>query len=396
MVRILVLTEHYLPRFAGTVTHVENLTRALAKAQVEVFLAVPSTGPVNDPCQEEDSFGRFILRVPVGVDGTSDELRRKNYIERCTSEMPTWVKKFSPDLIHVMYGHYVYSSLEEVRIPKIWTCHNVPPQEYHLPWNEESRVGRFFNALYSTSVAFKHRRLIRSYPYEYIVAVSEATGRLLKERVGLSEEKIVVIANGVRPITVFASVNKPLNGRIRLLTVGGMKKHKGIHHVVSIGQNLLKAGFDFEWHLVGPHSNRQYVFDVQQQIAAQGLSERMIWDGAVSDASLDEQYRNAHIYVHLASQEGFCLTVLEALATGVPVVGTRVGAIPEMIAKGSGVVVEPEPLSIATGLIETIQSYSQLKKGRELGESIQRCFGWQAVAGQTVSVYRSVLGVSGS
>jgi glycosyltransferase involved in cell wall biosynthesis len=290
-----------------------------------------------------------------------------------------------------MYGHYIYSAVAGTHLPKIWTCHNVPPQEYRSPWSEEAFVGKILNTIYAKAVSIKHQRLIRSYPYDRIVAVSEATARLLTEKVRLSKQCVRVIANGVRLINMYSNSNMAADGTIRILTVGGIKKHKGIHHLPQVAQKLLQKGIDFEWTLVGPSDNYDYEEALRRNINALGLTSRIRWKGILSKDDLDNHYRDTHLYVHMANQEGFCLTVLEALATGVPVVGTNVGAIPEMIQHGTGIVVESNPESIADGIIAAIKDYASFTKGNKLAQIIQARYGWKEIAKQTKVVYQSVL-----
>jgi glycosyltransferase involved in cell wall biosynthesis len=396
MARILILTEQYLPRITGTVTHVEHLSRALATRGHDVILAVPyKNEEVTEEIQISDiSFGRKLIRVPVKRTNseTSDRDERENYIAVCKEKMSEWITGFRPDLIHVMFGHYLHAALKgAVKTPKIWTCHNVPPQEYIMPANEKSYFGRVINRLYCSLVRFKHRRMILSYPYDKVIAVSDATAHILWKDIGLFSEKIVVVPNGIRNIETFASAEKlPESDRpIQLLTVGGMKRHKGIHHLPRVAHNLREAGLNFTWRLVGHISNSNYVEAIKKELLLFGVSNRVIWMGEIDESQLDKEYQNSHFYVHMATQEGFCLTVLEALATGVPVVGTRVGAIPEMIQYGSGIVVEPNAESIGAGIIKALNDYTCFRKGKDLGKAIQDRYGWDAVALRTEEVYDS-------
>lgn len=391
--KIFVFAEHYLPRIAGSATHVEYLSIALAERGDDVILVVPNEQESTEVHATKDRYGRTLIQVPVagGNERTNDTAFRERYIHFCSKQMSKWVAIYQPDVIHVMYGHYIYSALSNIsNIPMFWTCHNVPPQEYKMPYNEYSKTGQILNRLYRTVVQIKHKNLIRSYPYHKIIASCESTATILRDKVHLLPRQIVVVPCGVRIIQKYQKLPEDFS-IIRLLTVGAIKQHKGIHHLPYIAQRLLAMGINFEWTLVGPSNNYEYEQSIKQDIENFGLSEKIRWKGMLSDEQLDEHYRNAHLYVHLASQEGFGLTVLEALATGVPVVGTRVGAIPEMIKHGSGYIVDPNPESIAKGIYAGVRDYSSLLKGHVLAETIQSIYGWKAIAAQTEAIYHSVM-----
>ncbi len=394
--KVLILTEHYLPLLAGTTTHVEYLSRALAKRGLDIILVVPDQMNGGDVLQEENSFDRRLIKVPTKLihPVASDREARAHYISVCDKTIPAWLSDIQPDLIHVMYGHYCHKIFDSVcKIPKVWTCHNVPPQEYAMPGNEEKKIGRLMNRLYSSAIRFKHRQMILSYPYEKIIAISNATAQILNSEIGLAKKKIIVIPNGVRDIKKFSSSGNIANRDkpILLLTVGGLKAHKGIHHLPQVAHNLVDAGVNFVWRIVGQTFNQKYLEQIKKEIVILGLSDRIVWMGELAQSQLDAQYLATHLYVHMASQEGFCLTVLEALAMGIPVVGTRVGAIPEMIRHDRGVLVEPNAESITAGVKKAIKNYNFFKKGSELGKEVQAQYCWDIVAAKTEALYESCL-----
>jgi len=77
-------------------------------------------------------------------------------------------------------------------------------------------------------------------------------------------------------------------------------------------------------------------------IKARGLGERIALVGAVDDRRLDEFYAGADIFVLPSRHEGYGMAFSEAIAHGLPVVGTTAGAIPETVPNDAGLLVPPD------------------------------------------------------
>jgi glycosyltransferase involved in cell wall biosynthesis len=94
--------------------------------------------------------------------------------------------------------------------------------------------------------------------------------------------------------------------------------------------------------LVGHHENKQYATGVQDLVRAHGLCGRVEFVGKISQAKLAERMRRAGVFVLPSLSEGLGRVVVEAMATGLPVVGSQVGGIPEMVEEGvTGFLVRP-------------------------------------------------------
>jgi glycosyltransferase involved in cell wall biosynthesis len=225
-----------------------------------------------------------------------------------------------------------------------------------------------------------------------VIAVSSSTKKLLVEKAGVREQKITIVPNGVPPDQKFnvRSVRKMQEGRLRLLTVGGLKPHKNIHFIPLIAQSLIRSGIPFDWHIVGGPLQNEYASKIIKQVKALRFENYVHWRGEVSNEDVADEYQNADFYIHLSRQEGFCITVLEALAAGVPVIGTPVGAISEMVRAGSGLVVEPTWRNLESGIKSAISNYESFRRGPDMGRQIQMLYSWDNVAEQTEKLYEQI------
>jgi len=156
-----------------------------------------------------------------------------------------------------------------------------------------------------------------------------------------------VITNGVDTGSFrYNGVRTPHSPR-RLVCVARLVGRKGLEELLG-ALALLKAE-DTELTLVGEGSMRPLL---EQQAKALGIAHRVTFAGVVGANEVGECYRQADCFVLPSLSESFSMALLEAMASGLPVVASRVGGIPELVEDGvNGKLVEPgSALALAQGL----------------------------------------------
>jgi len=127
-----------------------------------------------------------------------------------------------------------------------------------------------------------------------------------------------------------------------------------------------------------------------QRIEALGLQDSVRCVGYLSEEALRVTYRMAEALVFCSLSEGFGLPLLEAMASGLPIVTSNVGATGE-VAAGSAVLVDPYSVdSIAEGLWTVLSSDSLRRQLITKGLERAQAFTWEATARKTLDVYRAV------
>jgi len=227
-----------------------------------------------------------------------------------------------------------------------------------------------------TVMSVRHRAIFRrAVPYAArhaarVLTVSERTKRDLVELYGVDPERIVVAPNGVD--SVFHPGDAP--GDSYLLLVGAVQRRKNplaaADAAAELGMKLVVAGPDRDAHLV--RALRQRGADVR---------------GYVTKEELARLYRGAAALVMPSHYEGFGLPVVEAMASGTPVVAAPDEALQE-VAGDAAVFVEPRRL--AEGVRQALATRERL-----VGAGLQRAaaFSWDETARRTLAVYREVLGL---
>jgi glycosyltransferase involved in cell wall biosynthesis len=202
-----------------------------------------------------------------------------------------------------------------------------------------------------------------------VIAVSEFTRRELVELVGVREEKIRVVPNAVED--VFTAEGPAAEGDY-VLSVGTLEPRKNLDRLADAARRI-----GAELRVVGARGWGDVRLD--------GVR----WLGEVPDDELARLYRGARVVAYPSQYEGFGIPILEAMASGAPVV-TSAGGATEEVAGGAAVLVDPlDPASIAAGIEDASGRRDEL---RARGLERARAFGWDDVARRTVEVYREAAG----
>jgi glycosyltransferase involved in cell wall biosynthesis len=184
---------------------------------------------------------------------------------------------------------------------------------------------------------FQRERAALAYS-DNVIVTSPATARLLSADYGVDSADITVAVPGSEPK---APAPGSHDGTLALLAVGAVVRRKGYDVLVAALAGLQ----DLSWRLTiagdltrDPATARELNADIRRR----GLGERIALAGAVPDRRLDELYGGADIFVLPSRHEGYGMAFSEAIARGLPVVGTTAGAIPETVPADAGLLVPPE------------------------------------------------------
>jgi glycosyltransferase involved in cell wall biosynthesis len=196
-----------------------------------------------------------------------------------------------------------------------------------------------------------------------VVVTSEATARVLAADFGVPADRIAVIHPGTDRSTL---APPPRDGTVSLLAVGAIVPRKGYDLLVT----ALATMKELPWRLViagdGGRS-AETARQLEAEIARRGLAGRITLLGAVTTRALDKLYAAADLFVLPSRFEGYGMAYAEAMAHGLPVVGTNAGAIPDTVPPQAGVLVPPDdPDALAVvlrRLIEQPQERERLAAG---------------------------------
>jgi glycosyltransferase involved in cell wall biosynthesis len=170
-----------------------------------------------------------------------------------------------------------------------------------------------------------------------VVVTSAATARLVASDYGMPAERIVVARPGSDPALMSQASQ---DGVVRLLSVGAIVPRKGFDVLISALATLT----DLSWRLTiaGDRTrDRSAAARLDADIARHALGDRIAAPGAVSPQRLAALYAEADVFVLASHFEGYGMAYAEAVAHGLPVIGTSAGAIPDTVPPDAGLLVDP-------------------------------------------------------
>jgi glycosyltransferase involved in cell wall biosynthesis len=186
-----------------------------------------------------------------------------------------------------------------------------------------------------------------------VIANSAETARHLTSDYGVAADRIVIVCPGTDPVPMAHGSD---DGIVRLLSVGAVVPRKGFDILVAALATLA----DLPWRLTiagdrsrDPKTAAQLDADIAHHKLA-GLVDVL---GAVPDERLRALYASADLFVLASRFEGYGMAYAEAIAHGLPVIGTTAGAIPDTVPAGAGVLVAPDDAAaLALALRRVIQN----------------------------------------
>ena len=186
-----------------------------------------------------------------------------------------------------------------------------------------------------------------------VVTTSAATARLLTADYCIASERLSVVEPGTDRGDARPRKN---DDAMVLLAVGAVVERKGYDLLVAALAKLKHLS----WRLViaGDHGRSPEAFRrLEADIAWFGLADRITLLGALSAQQLASLYATSDLFVLPSRFEGYGMAFAEAIAHGLPVIGTTAGAIPQTVPAGAGILVRPDDVdALASALRRLIEN----------------------------------------
>jgi glycosyltransferase involved in cell wall biosynthesis len=194
--------------------------------------------------------------------------------------------------------------------------------------------------------------------------------------------RIDVVPNGVDTVAfrpADAMVSEPASTSVRMVSTAQLIPRKGLQHVIAAIASLPSSAREhLTWTIYGTGA---YGDTLRELVASQGLADVVSLGGLVDYEELPDRLRDADLFVLPSLQEGLPLSLLEAMACGLPVLATRVGGIPRVVVDGEhGLLVEPgDPARLADALLRLINDSRLREVMGRAGHHAAQSWSWAAV-----------------
>jgi glycosyltransferase involved in cell wall biosynthesis len=223
----------------------------------------------------------------------------------------------------------------------------------------------------------------------HVVVTSPRTAKLLTQEYGVKPAQISCIEPGAERWPVGRG-----SGCNSLLCVATLTPRKG--HMALVRALARVAHLD--WHLTCLGSldrDKATVKSVRREIGRAGLTDRVTLVGETgSHERLKAYYNRADLFVLPTEYEGYGMAVAEAIASGVPVVSTPTGAIPQLVGRDAGVLVPHGDVDVLARVLERLLSDREQLEQLRAGAMTRRkqLPAWERAVRQFATVIRKVAG----
>ena len=326
--RILIANDQHWPMKSGVATAARTLAQGLADRGHEVLVVAPSqTG--RGYSEHDENYD--ILRIRSFPLPFRKNLRVSVTYDR---EMRRVLDEFQPDIVHVhtqlTVGLSMLRAAVQREIPVVATNH-VMPDNMIKNIKGLSTISRPLSYIMNEYGTMLYRGARR------IIMPTESALKLFN--LSRIEAKPVAISNGInldrfKPLKPKAELYEKFNiprDKTLITYIGRLDEEKHIHILVHALELLHWSGRDFHAVLVGMGNANESLHDLVDMLR---LNDNVTFTGLVSDEDLVQLHRVGDIYVMPSPAELQCLAMLEAMASGKPVVAVDAGALSELCLDG--------------------------------------------------------------
>ncbi len=225
-----------------------------------------------------------------------------------------------------------------------------------------------------------------------VIAISESTKRDIIQCYGLPEAKIRVIHHGVEErfspkAGAVGEFYRMLPERY-ILNIGTLEARKNLPRLLEAFASARKRGLPHKL-LIGGASGWR-LSNLAAIVERLGLEDAVVFLGFVEDRDLPALYARADFFVYPSLYEGFGMPILEAMASGTPVITSNCSSMPE-VAGDAALLVDPrDPADIAAKMLALAGSAELREDLRLKGIANASRFTWRETAQRTLAVYREV------
>lgn len=392
------------PHCGGQGVYVRNLSRALTDLGHHVEVVAGPPDPLLDPDVKLSMLDCLNLYDPADMFRTPKPYELKdpiNLIEWLSVSTQGYPEPFTFglramkflkhrlkdfDIIHdnqsLSYGVLALSR----KIPTIATIHHPITVDRRIAIKSVRSFRKKLQHMRWYSFIGMQKRVARLLPR--IITVSEFSKQDLIREFDIPDSRFNVVPNGINTQTFY-----PVPGIERekdriIVTNSADMPLKGLYYLLQAVHDISKKR-NIRLTVIGQPKENGGVVKLIQKLQIGHLID---FTGRITDEEFVRQYALASIAVVPSVYEGFGLPVGEAMASGIPVICTTGGALPEVAGDAAVLVPPKNPEALATAIMELLDDPERAERlGREGYTRVMEQFTWKNAAEKTVQAYRETL-----
>jgi len=381
------LTWEYPPRVVGGIArHCEGLAKALVNQNHDVHLFTLDF-PGAPEYEKMDGIKVYRASTELGHPNFLTWVLMFNHF--LSKRMADVTKTVDFDVMHVHDWLAAFSGISfkhYLKKPIVLTMHS-------------TEVGRAQGLHSPDSFSINGIEWWATYEADRVIVCSHSMKDEICNHFNLPREKVDIIPNAIDASKYDVPVDR---GAVRqrygvgwgeklILCVGRLVPQKGVEYFIRAIPLIAKKYPEAKFIIVGEGWSRDLL---EEEARASGHANKITFTGFASDKQVIELMTSADTLVVPSIYEPFGIVALEGMATGVPVVASRVGGLAEVIDHDkTGIFVYPRsPESLAWGIDKVLSDPDNAKMlTKNAKEKLHKAYSWEAVAMKTVEVYKKVV-----
>jgi 1,2-diacylglycerol 3-alpha-glucosyltransferase len=343
--KILYFSDTFLPKVDGVALSIKNFSERLSLKGHEFMIACPKYGEgdfsrINDNISVE----RFTCGGLPSYPDIKVVLPNPEKIKKL-------IKDFKPDIIHIhtpgLLGQYAISASEKYGIPSIGTYHTLmAEQNTYVSFYRLFKLDKLFMKINKFNKALSFKDLTKFQKMEnfnirkkIILKLCNnlyercdliiSPSHILKEQLleyGI-ERPISVVSNGM-DLSRFKGVVKSVSDAPKILHVGRISYEKNCDVIINAFKLIIEKIPKATLTIIG---EGPAISSLKYQAEKLGLADKILFLGFIDNSKLHEVYPDYDLFLTASTMETQGLVILEAIACGLPAVGVKSFAIPELI-----------------------------------------------------------------
>jgi len=326
----------------------------------------------------------YALPEKKRLEATSDLFKSSDItenVEILTSQLAQLIHELQPDIIHAHSTYVIFNRvisklrmLSKLKIPVIVTIHGLP-KPLILPDGKETT---------------DYNEFVSNFDFDLVIAVSENVAEVIKKYLRLElHYKVRTLYSGI-DLSVFRPL-PDLEKDWDLAFMGRLEDMKSVDLFPEM-LSILKPEFpDLKMMMTGEGSLKEWLFN---EFDEKGVSSMVDYQGVVATEDVPTLINKSRVFLYPSRQEPFGLSIIEAMACGVPVVTTDVFGPREIIRNNyDGVAVPPDNVEALVNAVETLLKDSELRNriAKNALQSVKERYDIRQHAKRLVSIYDELI-----
>lgn len=302
-------------------------------------------------------------------------------VDILTDQLVNLINDLQPDIIHAHSIYVVFNrviaklrSLDKLKIPVVVSVHGLP-KPLVLPDGKETT---------------DYKELVSDFAFDLVISVSENVADALKKHINSEfHEQVRTLYSGI-DLTVFRPM-PDLEKEWDLAFMGRLESMKSVDLFPDM-LALLKPKFpDLKMMMTGEGSLKDWLF---RRFEEKGVSSMVDYKGVVETDDVPVLINKSRVFLYPSRREPFGLSIVEAMACGVPVVTTDVFGPKEIIKHNyDGVAVQPDDVEALATAVETVLTDAELRTRirQNALKSVKEKYDINQHAKQLVMIYEELI-----